>query len=282
MKSAACIIILFLLLVSCNITNQPDTSNYVVEAFLFEGEPVREITVKGIDQFSESSDLGVPISTAEVRLTRNGQQNFDLVYNEVTQKYEYQGNDLDVLVGDTFDLRVRVGDRVSTASTIVPEITDNLVISSDTMIVPVIRLTPGFRDRLAQILQFSRLDVEWDSGDDFHYLVIESRTATIEPLFPDQTPDQLVNALGRFRFITEPTSEGFFEVLGLSLGTYGLHVVKVFRVNQEYVDLFQNTVQDSRDLNEPPSNINNALGIFSAFSSDSVFFDVVRPNQIPE
>ena len=33
---------------------------------------------------------------------------------------------------------------------------------------------------------------------------------------------------------------------------------------------FENRTQDSRDLNEPPSNIRNGLGVFSAFNSLSV------------
>ncbi|MBC8181278.1 hypothetical protein H8E88_09140 [candidate division KSB1 bacterium] len=49
--------------------------------------------------------------------------------------------------------------------------------------------------------------------------------------------------------------------------------MKVFRVNQEYGDLYQSRNQDSRDLNEPLTNIVNGLGVFSAFNCDSVFFD---------
>ena len=41
-------------------------------------------------------------------------------------------------------------------------------------------------------------------------------------------------------------------------------------------ELFKNLEQDSRDLNEPPSNIVNAIGIFTAFALDSVFFEVNR------
>jgi len=54
----------------------------------------------------------------------------------------------------------------------------------------------------------------------------------------------------------------------------GKHRVKVYRVNQEYADLYQSRNQDSRDLNEPLTNIVNGLGVFSAFNSDSVFFEL--------
>ena len=66
------------------------------------------------------------------------------------------------------------------------------------------------------------------------------------------------------------------EVDALTLEFLGLHRVKVYRVNEEYTQLYQNRTQDSRDLNEPPSNIRNGLGVFSAFSSDSAFFTVLR------
>ncbi len=52
--------------------------------------------------------------------------------------------------------------------------------------------------------------------------------------------------------------------------------VKVYQINQEYADLYENREQDSRGLNEPPSNIKNALGVFSAFNSQEAFFEVVK------
>ena len=39
---------------------------------------------------------------------------------------------------------------------------------------------------------------------------------------------------------------------------------------------YENLEQDSRDLNEPPTNIVNGLGIFSAFNSMNVFFEVQK------
>jgi len=52
--------------------------------------------------------------------------------------------------------------------------------------------------------------------------------------------------------------------------------VSVYRVNQEYADLYEGRRQDSRDLNEPSTNIENGLGVFSAFNSDSTFFEAYQ------
>ncbi|MDA3862202.1 MAG: hypothetical protein PF445_13365 [Melioribacteraceae bacterium] len=50
----------------------------------------------------------------------------------------------------------------------------------------------------------------------------------------------------------------------------------LYRVNKEYVDLYESRDQDSRNLNEPLTNIENGLGVFSAFASDSVYFNAVK------
>jgi len=50
----------------------------------------------------------------------------------------------------------------------------------------------------------------------------------------------------------------------------------LYRVNQEYVDLYKSRDQDSRNLNEPLTNIENGLGIFSAFANDSVYFYAIK------
>ncbi len=47
-------------------------------------------------------------------------------------------------------------------------------------------------------------------------------------------------------------------------------MVRVYKVNQEYANLYRSREQDSRSLNEPLTNVQNGLGVFSAFASDSV------------
>jgi hypothetical protein len=50
----------------------------------------------------------------------------------------------------------------------------------------------------------------------------------------------------------------------------------VYRINQEYADLYRTRQQDSRDLNEPLSNVVNGLGVFSAFNGVSSMLVVRR------
>ena len=59
---------------------------------------------------------------------------------------------------------------------------------------------------------------------------------------------------------------------------YGSHKVTIYKVNEEYALLYEISEQDSRDLNEPYTNINNCLGIFSGFANQEFFFYVIGKN----
>ena len=103
-------------------------------------------------------------------------------------------------------------------------------------------------------------------------MVVESITETLDPILPGQ----VIEALARFRFVSEPTDGTYLTFLGGTLVSFGDYLVKVYHINQEYAALYENRNQDSRDLNEPPSNVQNALGVFSAFNSQEAVFYVVR------
>ena len=79
-----------------------------------------------------------------------------------------------------------------------------------------------------------------------------------------------------FRLVAEPTKDDYHFIDMRVLRDLGRHIARVYRVNEEYAQLYENRTQDSRDLNEPPSNILGGLGVFSAFNSDSIGFAVVR------
>ncbi len=124
----------------------------------------------------------------------------------------------------------------------------------------------------------SLVAVAWDNPSDLlHFVVVEGLEDGAEAIFPEQ----FLERIGRFRFISEPTLDNFFILRLLLLETLGRHQAKVYRVNEEYNQLYENRTQDSRDLNEPPSNIRDGLGVFSAFNSVSAPFEVARIEQYP-
>ena len=263
------------LLYSCNPVPEAESENYVVEAYVYSGEPVTEIKIKKLIPLTEPEGESEIIKTATVTIMKND-KSFPLSFNPATGKYRYEGIDLEILPLDVLDLEVDVNGRISTASTIVPETPVGIEISKTEMVIPEIKGIGDFigNDPLAD----AELTVNWSNPDnELFYTVIEFRSNLLIPILPGQIQEIVDGILEDFAIITAPSTDTTLMVNGALLPSYGPYVVKIYKVNQEFADLYESDIQDSRDLNEPPGNIINARGIFSAFASDSIFFQVVKP-----
>ncbi len=269
--------LLVLLFSSCDEENLNNiaANQFVVEAFIYAGEPIDDIRIKSTFPLSQEEDTSAPINNAEVTLIKNGQR-FPLVSSGTEGLYNYPGDDVSVETNDVFQLEVVHNGITATAETIVPTPTEGLILSEDSLKVPRLPLSEGREaivEAIGNFLRESRIEATWDNpNEDLYFMVVESVKDTIDPIFPGQ----VIDALARFRFVSEPTEDNSLAFLGGTLVSFGTYSVRVYHINQEYAALYENRTQDSRDLNEPPSNIQNALGVFSAFNSQEAFFEVAR------
>lgn len=243
----------------------PDT--FVVQAFLFAGEPVTEVTMTEVLPIdADSAAVAAPITDARIAIFREGER-FDLAPSEGDPgRYHHPGDDLLVEVGDVFTLAASHGGRTATAETVVPVPPQGLSLSATVMAPPQFGVRgggfqPGADDGLV---------ARWEnSASALHYVVVDNIDA-------DPTPFAESPFGGGFarRLVQRPTADDSALISARSLSWFGRHRVRLYRVNEEYADLYEGLNQDSRDLNEPPSNVRGALGVFSAFSADSAFFEV--------
>ncbi len=247
----------------------PDT--FVIQAYIFTGEPVTAVSVSGVLPIdADSTEVAELISDAQITLIRGGVR-YDLVPTVgEAGKYEYPGSDLTIAVGDVFQLEATYGSRTATAETVVPSPPTGLVLSADSLIVPEFGGGRGGRGGQGSLLA-AGVTARWSNpASELHFAVIDN----VEPA-PEILPTTEIFSRFAARIVQQPTAADSSIVTLLTLTHYGSHRLKLYRINDEYADLYQGLNQDSRDLNEPPSNIHGALGVFSAFSSDSAFF-VVR------
>ncbi len=275
MKKINLITFISLFIVSCNPVPEVVNDNYVVEAYIFSGESVREVVIKTLVPLSDPEGDSETIETATVVIKKE-EGSYPLTYNSRTRKYEYLGADLEILPNEIIDLEVNVNGRVSTATTNVPTPPVHIESSKDQMVIPKINSGADFitGDPLAD----AEIIVNWSNpNNELHYTVIEFRSNLLRPILPPDVQAVVDGILEDFAIITVPSTDTTLTVNGALLPSYGPYIVKIYKVNQEYADLYDSEEQDSRDLNEPPSNIINARGIFSAFASDSVAFEVVKP-----
>ncbi len=266
-----------LLFLSCGEENLNNiaVNQFVIEAFIYAGEPIDDIRIKSTFPLSQEEDTSAPINDATVTLIKNGQR-YGLVASGNEGLYHYPGNDVIVATNDVFQLEVEHNGITATAETRVPTPTVGLSLSQDSLKVPQLPFSEGREaivEAIGNFLRTSRIEATWDNPtEDLYFMVVESVSDTIDPIFPAQ----VIDALARFRFVSEPTEDAAITFFGGTLVSFGTYSVRVYHINQEYAALYENREQDSRDLNEPPSNVQNALGVFSAFNSQEAFFEVAK------
>ena len=246
---------------------EPEIDQVVVQAFLYANEPVVDIKLTRTLALGSEDSLAPSINDAVVYLNRNGTR-YDLVATTGDSGYyHYPGTDLVVENGDIFNIFVSYFGKLASGSTEVPTSPTNVSISETTLPIPTEMTFPPDPDQFN-----ASVTVSWDSiPGALFYVTVDNIEAN---------PLEIENEFGGFRgrrpqrFISAPGSSNEYQVSRFMITHYGNHLVRVYRVNQEYADLYISRQQDSRDLNEPLSNIQNGLGVFSAFNSNSVTFTV--------
>ncbi len=260
----------------------PD-ERFVLQAYLYANEPVSDVRIRNAVPLSVADSVGEPINDATITLYKN-----DIAYTLISSSdsgtYHYPGDDLLIETGDKFSIEAIVGEKTASGVTSVPESPEGVLMSDDNIELPEIKVDPytgrpdmGAMRALMTLQREMQLEVVWDNPNgELHFVVIENAEDNQESMFPDLGGKFGSVGRGSFQRITLPTRESSHEINFMEMQYWGKYIVKVYRINQEYADLYDNLEQDSRDLNEPPTNIANGLGIFSAFNSKNVYFSVVK------
>ena len=255
----------------------PDENLIVVRAYIYEGQPVKDIVLMSTLALDDESTEPTPIDSAEVILSR-GNEKFILepVYsNDTTETdttfsitYHYPDSNLVVGLGDTFRLEVNYMEQKLTAETVVPIKPGSFSASIDTLWVPEFNRN---RDYVNWIFADSnRIQLNWDNPDQlYHYLLMDNVEVEPTPL-EKQAPPRWK------RFVSQPFADTSYTILPTIVTHFGRHDIVLFHVQTDYVLLYQSSGQDSRDLNEPYSNIKGGLGIFTAFNSDTASVYLVK------
>jgi hypothetical protein len=262
-------------------TFNPENELVVVQGFLYSGEAINDIRVTSTLGLGSLDTIAPPIEDAEVRLIKNG---FCYLLEPLWWKpgyYRYGGDcpegdcpggGLKVEPGDRFNLEVSYFSKVAIAETVVPSPPAGVSVAPNPLPVSSAAYT-GARDSIngGPFIDDSTaaVTVSWaDDGNSMYYVTLEYRELIPRPISPD-------NPFPRpGTFVSRPFSGDHFVIGWSNISHYGLHRVKVCRLNREYAELYLSRVQDTRDLNEPVTNIRNGLGIFTAFGSTYTEFRV--------
>jgi len=263
-----------LMIASCEKSTMTDFDNLLVlEGYLFQDEKVDSIHLTKSLSFATDDTVYTPVDDAQITLFwDNNQYQLENIGNGY---YNYNGNDLLIKVGNTYVIEINYKGQKITSSTIVPKkpsihsLTDT-VVEIDTVFTFGPPQFTGTVD--------AGIEITWDNPDNsYYYVVIESADSASASI--EMGGGGFYNGTGPrpnmiFRFRSEPFIGDRYMINSRMLEKYGKHIIKIYCVNEEYANLYENRSQDSRHLSEPVTNVKNGLGVFTAFSYDEVSFYV--------
>ena len=260
---------------------KPEHNLVVVQAYLYAGQPVQDVMVTSTLGLGSTDTIAPPIVDAQVQLVKDGL--CYLLQPSWWKKgnYYYTGDcpecpvsELTVEEGDEFTLEVLYYDKVATATTVVPPPPAGVRITPDSLFISA-NSYPGTGE-------FSpggffvedpntAVTVNWeDDGNSMYYVTLEHKFRYAEPIVPDYPFDQTP------KFASIPFTGDNFPIGWINITHYGDYRLQVYRLNREYLEMYLSRNQDSRDLNEPLTNVRNGVGIFTALNSATLYFRVEK------
>ena len=250
----------------------------VLEGYLFQGLPVDSIHLTKTVSFESGDTIYPPVTDARVEIIWNNiQYELDNIGNGY---YSYTGNALSVIEGQSYAISVLTDEVELSSVTKVPSVPTGVELSDTIIHVDTVSVF-GFPGEIDT--GDPGITVRWNNTDNSYFYIllenIDSSAADIVYDTGDFPGGQLPSGrIQMFMFRSEPFQGSEYSINSRSLEKYGLHRIKIYKVNQEYADLFENRNQDSRSLSEPLTNIENGLGIFTAFSYAEAYFIVDNAN----
>jgi hypothetical protein len=263
-----------LIITSCEDNNSaPNTDGLVVlEGYLYKGEPVDSIHLTQTVSFESKDTIYTPVTDAQVAIKWNGTQH--VLQNIGNGYYSYTGSDLQIIEDNGYTISVQANGVEISSSTTVPRKPEGVLISDNVLYVDT-----TFTFGPPVNTDNEGITVTWENPDNEYFFIVIENTdpdAADIVLGNGQFPGGMQPPRMMFRIRSEPFKNNSYTINSRSLQKYGEHRIRVYRVNQEYADLYENRQQDSRNLTEPLTNVVNGLGIFTAFNYQEVFFLVKK------
>ena len=241
----------------------------VVDAYLFAGQPVEEVRITESFTYSNNDSLLTTLDDLTVQIMDESNI-YDLVN---TGNGVYQNKALIVEEDKNYTLSFEFNAELVQATTYIP-IKKEASLSANTIDMEKIELDDfpfgsGFTIP-------DPIEVTWDNQEgDYYYILVQNIEE--EPEYINERLADPDFPLRNFSFITEPAITDFYIINpGQQIQQFGTYQIIVFRVNPEYAGLYEVSGATSNSLTQPPSNVENGLGIFTGVSSDTLLLEVQK------
>ena len=241
-----------------------ESETAVVEAYIHAGKPVDSIR---ITQSFSYAQIDTNIITLD---------DLEIILSDFTSEYLldpigdgfYQNLAVIIRQDKSYRLQFSWNGEIISAQTYIPLKKEAQL---STSVIELAKIPLGTRGGGISI---EAIEVTWDNAEgDYYYVVIENLESTPEYVNENFA---LTGGPNRSLFVTEPQINDFYRITQREITQYGSHRIIVFRVNPEYAALYESAGNSTLSLEQPPTNIENGLGIFTGATSDTLFLEVKK------
>lgn len=119
------------------------------------------------------------------------------------------------------------------------------------------------------------IELSWDDENNDFYLIyiqyLEEEYDPINSIIEIEDPAELAN------FSSSPLQDSLYTIRSMQFMFFGEYRIVLSRITEEYAQLYETLSQSSLEgLAEPPTNVMNGKGIFTAFNSDTLYINVIE------
>ena len=249
-----------------------ETKTAVVEGYLHNGQSVDSLKITQSFSYSQLDTNVISLNGLNVLLSEStNQYALTSLGNGI-----YQNSEVTIEQEKSYRIDFEWEGRNISAETYIPA-KKEAYLSMNEVEIPKIELGSiggGFNTGVTD-----PIEITWDNIEgDFYYILI--RNIESSPEYVNENAAASVEANGgasRFVFITEPQISDFYAIdARRQLTQYGTHQVIVFRVNPEYASLYESSGNSTLSLEQPQTNVENGLGIFTGVNSDTLYLEVKK------
>jgi len=250
------------------ITPAAETDIPVVEAYLNPGQDVSVYLSKMVPYIIENIDTTqLTIDSADVYIQHNDSEYLLEHVNEVPGKYFCPDSILSITPGEEYKLYFNYRGNTVSAITSIPDKPVETGLNPGVLQINPNNMRPGMTQ--------NKVTVYWENPDnDYHLIVTEYMESSYDPITPNLDPE----IYDQYRIVsTKPVMDYSYDLdTRRQLLFFGTYRVIIYKVNEEYVNLYENISQNSLSLTEPLTNIENGLGIFTGINSDTLMLEIEK------
>jgi hypothetical protein len=116
------------------------------------------------------------------------------------------------------------------------------------------------------------VEITFSNYDQSYYLAtVECIDTNLVPVYKDSIPDNDM-------FSSIPVNGTQINIEPMRIRYFGMNRIIIYHINPEYATFFTQQASTSQNYQDPPTNIDNGLGIFTGINADTLFLKVIQVN----